>query len=156
MTNTPGGEDWDAAFDTVTTNGANTSGRTDPTSRPAPAPGSDDSPAPTPMFDTLEGWVSGWLAPIITVEVGAGMRWCAQWWQHPMAIARLESMWREWEKARLADEMSVWWRDHADPHLDQLMEAPRSPFRQCNGSPDGHREDLRPLPVEPAPPGWFG
>lgn len=138
MTSPHEGGNWDAAFVTVSSNGP------------------QGGPAPAPMFDTLEAWVSGWLAPMVTVEVGAGMRWCAQWWRHPMAIARLEAIWREWEKARLADDMSAWWRDHADPHLDQLMEGARGPFRQCSGQPGGHRDDLGPLPVQQAPAGWFG
>lgn len=146
--------DWDAAFEAPT----------GPSARPrlpAPPPDAGAGPSadagPAPLFDSLEAWVNGYLAQIIEVEIGPGMRWCPQWWRHAGAIARLEALWRAWEHLRLSDDptaVSVWWRDHADYHLTALMEGTRSPFRQC--SADGHRDDLQPLPVEPAPPGWFG
>lgn len=115
-------------------------------------------PPPAPLFASLDAWVSGYLAPIVTVELGQGMRWCPRWWRHAEAIARLESVWRAWEQLRIAEDptaMSVWWRDHLDHHLGVLMQGERSPFRQC--SPEkGHRDGLAGLPTEPAPDGWFG
>ncbi len=114
---------------------------------------------PTPMFSTLQAWVGEFLAPTITAEFGPGMRWCPQWWRHPEAVSRLEALWRAWETCRVAPDptaMSTWWRDHADHHLEMLMEGTRSPFRQCSAEPGrGHRDDLSPLPIDPVPPGWF-
>lgn len=152
---------WEGAY---SSNGANTvdTGPTSTSEAPPDEPTPQDAESekndapPAPMYKTLEEWVTAWLAPMITVEVGSGIRWCAEWWRHEQAVARLESLWREWEVARISDEMSAWWRDHADPHLDALVDAPRSPFRQCSGQPGGHRDALKPLPVEPAEPGWFG
>lgn len=116
----------------------------------------DGGEAPEPVFPSLEAWVAGYLIHHVTVDLGAGMYWCSQWWRHTEALSRLEGIWREWETHRLPDGagMSVWWRDHADHQLNALMESSRSPFRQC--TPTEHRDHLQPLPVEPAPPGWFG
>jgi uncharacterized protein DUF4913 len=155
---------WDAELEPFIQNGNGAAHNTDPAATaaaPATPPGEldDAEDSAPPLFPSLEAWVTSWLTQMITVEIGPGLRWCTQWWQHPMAIARLESIWRAWEEARISEDptaMSVWWRDHADPHLDHLMESPRGPFRQCSGQPDGHRDDLQPLPVEQAPPGWFG
>lgn len=66
-----------------------------------------------------------------------------------------------WEHMRIAEDptaMSQWWREHADhDHLEILLEGTRTPFRQCSAeSGHGHRDDLQPLPVDAAPPGWFG
>jgi hypothetical protein len=165
--------DWDAAYDVAAT--------THHGPLPPP-PASRDEPAPTPvqpdivtadtdttdtdaaqepMFPTLEEWVTDYLAPIITTELGPGLRWCAQWWRHAAAIAVLEATWRAWEHLRTAEDptaMSVWWRDHALPHLSFLTESPLSPFRQCCGERggQGHSDELQPLPLDPAPFGWFG
>lgn len=147
---------WDAELEPFVENGNGAAPNSD---HPADHTAEDRAASPTPLFPSLEAWVTNWLTQMITVEIGPGLRWCTQWWQHPMAIARLESIWRAWEEARISEDptaMSVWWRDHADPHLDHLMESPRGPFRQCSGHPDGHRDALQPLPVEQAPPGWFG
>lgn len=146
--NIPDDQHWDSAFAEPST----------PSDNP-PAAAAPHPPAPQ-MFDSLEAWVSTYLAPIITVEPGPGMRWCPQWWRHPEAVSRLEALWRAWEHLRIAEDptaMSLWWRDHADHHLTILLEGARTPFKQCSAEPDhGHRDDLPPLPVEAAPPGWFG
>jgi hypothetical protein len=83
-----------------------------------------------------------------------GWRWCPQWWQHAEAVARLEALWRSWESMRLdgTTGMSVWWRDHCDPHL---AAQDRSPFKQCSED-KGHVGEDEPLSVEPTPPGWWG
>lgn len=127
-----------------------------PTTEAEQGEGEDGEEAPAPLFPTLEAWVTGYLVHHVTAELGAGMYWCPEWWRHTEALSRLEGIWREWEIHRLPDGpgMSVWWRDHADQQLTALMESSRTPFRQC--SPTGHSDYLKPLPVEPAPPGWFG
>jgi hypothetical protein len=44
----------------------------------------------------------------------------AEWWKHADAIARLEALWRAWEHLRQDPHagMSVWFRDHADHHME--------------------------------------
>jgi len=175
-TTTAPGADWDDAYEAPNTLTTHSPGPLP--APPAPTPGDRVEPAPhtqpagaiettateaeqEPMFPTLEEWVTDYLAPIITLELGPGMRWCAQWWRHALAISILESLWRAWEDHRISDNpsaMSEWWLDHAKPHMDFLMEGSWSPFRQCAAEPGGrgHSDELQPLPVEPAPPGWFG
>lgn len=54
--------------------------------------------------------------------------WSAQWWRSAEATSRLEGLWRAWEYLRLDSStgMSVWWRDHADPHMAVLMSSTRA------------------------------
>ena len=77
----------------------------------------------------------------------SGVNWCARWWAHPEAIARLYALWREWEKARVNDSMSAWWRDHLDPHLS-AMSSEYGPFNRCG--PDKHNS-VKSLPKLPVP-----
>ncbi|WP_245650706.1 DUF4913 domain-containing protein [Nocardia harenae] len=74
--------------------------------------------------------------------------WCPEWWRHQEATLRLESAWRAWEHFRLdsATGMSVWLLDHADPHLNRLIDQ-RGPFRYCSVR-KGHEEKLQPLPMD--------
>lgn len=84
-----------------------------------------------------------------------GLRWCPKWWLHPEAFSRLEALWRSWEHLRLDGQtgMSVWWRDHADPHMARLMSSD-GPFQACNVQ-DGHKAKLRDLPLEFPPDELF-
>ncbi|PXY16644.1 hypothetical protein BAY60_36070 (plasmid) [Prauserella muralis] len=109
------------------------------------------------MYPDVEAWVTDWFAQIIRRPRIKGWRWCPQWWQHPEAIDRLEALWRAWEALRLdgTTGMSVWWRDHCDPHLAALTDQDRSPFKQCSEE-RGHVGEDEPLPVEPAPSGFWG
>jgi hypothetical protein len=49
--------------------------------------------------------------------------------------------------------MSVWFRDHADPHMAVLLDAD-GPFKRCSPA-KGHGRELDPLPTKPAPEGLF-
>lgn len=123
----------------------------------APPSGQSGATAPKPVYATVEAWVTEMFGPIIRrPRVGQGWRWCPQWWQHPEAVARLEALWRSWEYLRLdgTTGMSVWWRDHCDPHLAALTDRERSPFAQCSES-KGHVGEDEPLPIEPTPAGWW-
>jgi hypothetical protein len=74
--------------------------------------------------------------------------WCAEWCNHTEAIARLEALWRAWEYLRQDPHtgMSVWFRDHADHHMNILLNAD-GPFKGCK--PDSHSERLEQLPTTP-------
>ncbi|WP_017972363.1 DUF4913 domain-containing protein [Actinopolyspora halophila] len=115
----------------------------------------EQNPQQQPLYPSVEEWVNGWLAPMIRRPLGTTAAWCPHWWAHPEAVARLEALWRCWEAARLDGPMamSTWWLQHADPHLALLTDPDRSPFASCH---DGHRDELAPLPTEPAPAGWWG
>lgn len=126
---------------------------------PQPAePAEPAAPAakPEPLFTDLDAFIRGYLAPVVErhVVLGAssGVAWCPQWWLHPEGISRLYALWRAWETLRVADPdtgMSIWWRDHFDPHFAALT-AERGPFGKC--SPDRGHQPPGPLPVDPAPP----
>ncbi|CAM4067030.1 DUF4913 domain-containing protein [Nocardia sp. NPDC046473] len=82
--------------------------------------------------------------------------WCPEWWQHAEAIARLDAMWRAWEHFRLdgATGLSVWFLDHADPHMAKLFD-PKGPFKYCSVR-NGHKDMLSPLPLKSPQHGMFG
>jgi hypothetical protein len=93
----------------------------------------------------------------IAVGSGSGVFWCPRWWAHPEALSRVYALWRAWEALRITDEafgMSLWWRDHLDPHLAQLT-SEDGPFGRCQPACDGRaarHHDPKPLPTEPMPP----
>ncbi|MEU7822970.1 DUF4913 domain-containing protein [Catellatospora sp. NPDC049133] len=104
-----------------------------------------------PAYSNVGAWMVEWLLPTVERRYAEGSRsgiyWCPRWWAHPEALQRIYSLWREWEKARLDDAMSVWWRDHLDPHL-AVLGGENGAFVRC--SPERHYEPSR-LPAEPLP-----
>lgn len=121
--------------------------------RPA-APPAPPEPPPRLFYPTLDLFVGEQLAPLYRRTLGHGRTWCPEWWRHAEAITRLEALWRSWEHLRLepALGMSVWLRDHADPHMAVLLD-PDGPFHGCKK--DGHSPRLDPLPVAAPPAGLF-
>ncbi|MFI7080925.1 DUF4913 domain-containing protein [Micromonospora sp. NPDC049903] len=116
----------------------------------AAAPAGDE-----PVYRNVEAFVGDYLAHVVERRIASGptsgINWCPRWWAHPEAISRLYALWRAWETLRVSDPqtgMSIWWRDHLDPHLTALA-AEYGPFSRCG--PDKHT-DTSPLPIEPAPP----
>lgn len=117
----------------------------------------DDTPdQPEPLYPSVEAWVEQWLAPSLRRPWTKDLCWCPEWWRHTEVISRLEALWRSWEHLRTdgTTGMSVWWRDHADPHLASLLTRETSPMSGC-GRHGGHTE-YEPLETTPAPPGWWG
>jgi hypothetical protein len=113
-------------------------------------PGPDDE---TELyFPNVLEFVREQLAPMYRRSLdGRSRAWCPQWWRHPEALARLDALWRAWEHLRqdAATGMSVWFRDHADHHMQVLFDAD-GPFKGC--SPDkGHTGRLEPLPMDDYP-----
>jgi len=104
-----------------------------------------------PAYTDLDAWVGDWLLPTVERRVAEGSRggiyWCAQWWAHPEGLQRIYALWREWERARVEEGMSVWWRDHLDPHLHALC-GENGAFVQC--SPSKHYTASL-LPAQPLP-----
>jgi len=121
--------------------------------RPAGKPADKDTPEP--VYASVEAWVTEWFAPMIRRPTRSHLVWCPRWWEHGEALARLEALWRSWEALRLdgTTGMSVWWRDHCDPHLAFLRDDNQSPFADCR---DGEHREFDELQVAPAPPGWWG
>lgn len=127
-----------------------------------PVPLEHKSRHPKWLFRNVQAWVSGWLAPTISLELTAtSPYWCRQWWLHNEAVARLDALWRAWEfyREQTCDHtnpapagMSLWWRDHANPHLEALLMSPRSPFRLCTRGI--HSTPDPPLPADDPPVQW--
>jgi hypothetical protein len=97
------------------------------------------------------GEFAGWLLDVYRRSTrGQARAFCPQWWKHPEAVARIDSLWRAFEQLRQdpGTGMSVFWRDHADHHMSVLLDAD-GPFKGCE---DGHSEHpLGPL-VQQQPP----
>jgi hypothetical protein len=81
--------------------------------------------------------------------------WCPEWWKHAEAVARLDALWRAWEHYRNQPStgLSVWFLDHADPHMTKLFD-PRGPFKYCSVR-NGHKDMLSPLPLKSPDRGMF-
>ncbi len=113
-------------------------------------------PAPKLYFRSVEVFVGEYLLDLYRRPVAStASTWCAEWWRHAEAIVRLEALWRSWEQLRLdpATGMSVWLRDHADPHMAVLLSSD-GPFKGCTEKKHSDRP-LRPLPSTAAPAGQF-
>ena len=112
---------------------------------------------PGPHHPSLEVFVRDHLALVYRRSLDGRTRtWCPWWWRHPEAVARLDALWRSWEFLRLDPHtgMSVWWRDHLDPHMAVLTD-PDGPFRGCSAE-RGHSERLGELPLVDPPAGLLG
>ncbi|WP_072713697.1 DUF4913 domain-containing protein [Rhodococcus rhodnii] len=123
---------------------------------------SEDAPAePELVYGSAGEFFTIKLAGLYRREVSGtvtGRRWCPQWWTHSEALSRIESLWRAWEHLRLdgATGMSVWWRDHADHHMNALL-SPDGTFAHCSVK-NGHHDEssaIAPLPQHDPPPELF-
>jgi hypothetical protein len=104
-----------------------------------------------PAYSNVSDWATDWLLPTVERRYAQGSRagvyWCDQWWSHPEGLQRIYALWREWERARVDDSMSAWWRDHLDPHL-QALTGEHGAFTAC--SPGRHYAPSL-LPGQPLP-----
>jgi len=116
----------------------------DPQQPPAPA----GSPAAPGLVD-LHAWVQTRIAVMVrkttTTGEGGGIRWCRRWWEHTDAVERLTALYLAY--AQLSTEESATWlsvylRDHLDPHLATLT-SPYGPFHAC--TPRKHSTAIEPL-----------
>lgn len=117
----------------------------------------DEQPEPPALrFPTLDRFVLEYLVLIYRRDTTAtNIFWCKEWFKHAEAIARLEGMWRAWEKLRLdpGEGGSNWWLGHADPHMRVLL-SEDGPFKHCRKG--GHVEERStPLPSDTPPAGLF-
>lgn len=111
-------------------------------------------------FRTLDAFVEEYLGQTYRREVTARgteekTRWCPEWWNHGEAVARLRHLWTAFEQMRLdpGQEMSAWWIQHCDPHMDRLLDT-QGPFKYCSVS-GGHKDKLTALPTVTPPAGLF-
>ncbi|MFD7070604.1 DUF4913 domain-containing protein [Streptomyces sp. NPDC059913] len=127
-------------------------GQTDgPTSVFILALGGDDYAA---ELSALSAWVNYLFLPVYGREISTSRPWCAQWHEHPEAVARLHALWLAWQQhtdieAGLSGP-SAWHRDHLDQTLAHLR-APDGPFAACTTSATRptHRVLATPAPEQP-------
>jgi Domain of unknown function (DUF4913) len=104
---------------------------------PAPPP-QPPAPLPYPSGPTLGSWVYATVYPHLPSGDDPDRRWCPQWWEHHDALTRLTALYLAYHALahqKAPTWLSVFLRDHLDPHLAQLTH-PHGPFRSCR---DGHR-----------------
>jgi Domain of unknown function (DUF4913) len=115
------------------------------------------SPTPTvpPELVELWAWVDLHIAPLVrrttTTGEGGGVRWCRRWWEHADAVTRLHALqlaYGELVEDDSATWLSVFLRDHVDPHMAQLTSA-SGPFYACH--PLRHSPTAPPLGHDPLP-----
>lgn len=99
----------------------------------------------------LRDWVNYLFLPVYGREISTNRPWCAQWHEHPEAVARLHALWLAWQQLTDAEAglsgPSTWHRDHLDQALVNLR-APDGPFAACTTSPSrpNHRVLASPAP----------
>ncbi|MEU0529194.1 DUF4913 domain-containing protein [Amycolatopsis tolypomycina] len=131
---------------------------------PPASPGGGDDVAggaaiQPPSMAVLYGWVEDHIAPLTrkttTTGEGGGIRWCRRWFEHIDAVERFIALYLAWEELSTEDSatwLSVFLRDHLDPHMATLT-SPFGPFYMCN--PRAHSDTADPLgtaehnPAEP-------
>lgn len=96
------------------------------------------------VFDFVTNYLSVAYARQVT-DVNDTV-WCPEWYRHPEAVGRLNSLWRAWEHYRHDPVgQSTWWLSHADPTMAKLFD-PKGTFKYC-GVRSGHKEMLKALRV---------
>ena len=101
----------------------------------------------------LSEWVNYLFLPVYGREISTSRPWCAQWHEHPEAVARLHALWLAWQQLTDTEAglsgPSVWHRDHLDQALVHLR-APDGPFAACTTSPTrpNHRVLATPTPEQ--------
>lgn len=111
-------------------------------------------------YASVEEFVTDYLLPSWRHKIDTETRWCATWWRHAEAIARLEHLWEAFEKMRRdpAPAMATWWRDYADPTMRALTSTTGT-FAGCATNradkPDAHQQ-MEQWHHVTAPDGMFG
>jgi hypothetical protein len=115
----------------------NQSGRIQPAKPASPY----DVGLPTTVTYTdrdVENWAVKWFGQILERRASNTRRWCRRWYDHPEVVARfhvLHAAYRQAETTGSALDMSSWFVDHLDKHLDVIFSAD-GPFAGC--SPQRH------------------
>lgn len=120
----------------------------------APAQAAGEEAPPPLYYGSTNEFVRDYLRHVYKRRInGQNTFWSPRWWASAEATARLEALWRAWEHLRLdpATGPSVWWRDHADPHMSVLLSS-AGPFSK---EIDVKATILEPLPHEEPPEGLF-
>ena len=115
---------------------------------------------PTLYFGSVDEFVREYLVNAYRRRVdGVRSCWAARWWEYDEVVIRLEALWRSWEELRQdpTTGMSVWWRDHADHHMNVLLSSD-GPFAAAGEGGENRincNEKGQPLPYQAPPAGMF-
>jgi hypothetical protein len=105
---------------------------------------------------TLVAWVENNITTLIARKVpttDGAPRWCAQWWDHAEAIARLEAARQAWIALSTAGGTGlVTYFDYLDRVVLAVLTSDTGPFARCN--PRTHTSD-RTLGHTPPPPAIY-
>lgn len=107
---------------------------------------------PELYYATLDKFVRGFLIHGYARHINGHTRvWAARYWEYPEAMSRLGAMWRAWEYLRRdpATGLSVWYLNHADPHMRVLLDKD-GPFGGADhDNPENTNRPGEPLPYLP-------
>jgi len=120
------------------------------------AAGARPPAAVVPEFASVDAFVEDYVLLSWRHRLVGG-RWCATWWRHAEAVARLEAVWEAFEVMRRdpAPALSTWWRDHLDPHMRALT-AEEGTFAGCTATRhETVHQQQEPWATQPAPEGTF-
>lgn len=108
------------------------------------------------MYGSVVMWFREWFRHRYKriIRGGDENNWNASWWSHLEAEEVMTALWRAWEHFRWDETtgMSIWWRDHARPHLGSLMAKSSTPFKIADVRLTEYGE---PLPHTEPPAGLF-
>lgn len=92
------------------------------------------------VFESVEQFVSEFIAPLYVRPIGSAAKWCPKWWLHAEAVFRFNALWVTYENGFASEDPSFaakWMASYADPFMSRLMD-PNGTFNGC--SPErGHR-----------------
>lgn len=92
------------------------------------------------VFESVEQFVSEFIAPLYVRPIGSAAKWCPKWWLHAEAVFRFNALWVTYENGFASEDPTFaarWMASYADPFMSRLME-PNGTFNGC--SPErGHR-----------------
>ena len=102
-------------------------------------------PAADLIYESPDDFYLSALSPWYARDLHDAHRWCVRWREHPEAVAKVEALWRAWERCNQdrGTGLAVWWANYADPTMERLLE-PKGCFAGCN--PDRHQPLAVPLP----------
>lgn len=103
-------------------------------------------------YASLDEFVRGFLISGYARHINGHARvWAGRYWEYPEAMSRLGAMWRAWEFLRKdsATGLSVWYLNHADPHMRVLLDKD-GPFAGADhDNPENLNRPGEPLPYVP-------
>jgi hypothetical protein len=121
--------------------GAGRAGSSSGAASGAPGAGakSKEKDKPEPTFKSFLEFVNFlFTRKLIARRPGGAVAWCPQWYKHAEVIARLMTVWDEFEKAKVAKTTSDWFLHCLDPHLAVIFNKNNGPFMACTEKE--HRE----------------